>query len=72
MELTEEKLDSILLNYVPKRYLTQKEACQYAGVSAKTLNKWLLLGLKTVIVEDGALKKYDTKDIDEFLEARKV
>ncbi len=34
-------LDSLLVGYVPKRYLTQKEAVHYTGTSAGTINEWV-------------------------------
>ena len=37
-------LDSLLVGYVPKRYLNQKEAVRYTGTSAGTINEWVKKG----------------------------
>lgn len=72
MEMTKE-LDAMLINYVPKRYLTQKEACRYMNCAPATINKYVREdGLKQVIFSDEARPKYDIKDIEEFMEERKV
>lgn len=72
MEVPKE-LDAMLINYVPKRYLTQKEACRYMNCAPATINKYVREdGLKQVIFSDEARAKYDIKDIDEFMEERKV
>lgn len=72
MEVPKE-LDAMLINYVPKRYLTQKEACRYMNCAPATINKYVREdGLKQVIFSDEARPKYDIKDIDEFMEERKV
>lgn len=72
MEMTKE-LDAMLINYVPKRYLTQKEACRYMNCAPATINKYVREdGLKQVIFSDEARPKYDIKDIDKFMEERKV
>ena len=60
-------LDSLLVGYVPKRYLTQKEAVHYTGTSAGTINEWVKKGLK-----ENSRPKYDIKDIDEFIAKYKV
>lgn len=73
MELIEKnKLDSILINYVPKRYLNQREACRYAGTSPKTMNEWLKKGLRQIIFDDSSNPKYDIRDIDAFMEKYKI
>lgn len=72
MEMTKE-LDAMLINYIPKRYLTQKEACRYMNCAPATINKYVREdGLKQVIFSDEARPKYDIKDIEEFMEERKV
>lgn len=61
-------LDSLLVGYVPKRYLTQKEAVHYTGTSAGTINEWV----KVIIFGENSRPKYDIKDIDEFIAKYKV
>ncbi|WP_142433417.1 helix-turn-helix domain-containing protein [Enterococcus mundtii] len=70
--ITKNELDSILIGYVPKRYLTQKEAVRYTGTSAGTLNDWIKKGLRIIIFEENSRPKYDVKDIDEFMEKHKT
>lgn len=65
-------LDSLLVGYVPKRYLTQKEAVHYTGTSAGTINEWVKKGLKLIIFGESSRPKYDIKDIDEFIAKYKV
>jgi hypothetical protein len=55
-----------------QRYMNQKEACKYAGVSPKTLNKWIYHGLKIIQIYDGSRTYYDSQDIDEFLSSHKI
>lgn len=72
MEISKE-LDSLLIDYVPKRYLNQKEACRYMDCAPATINKYVREeGLRQIIFSDEARPKYDTKDIDEFMARRKV
>ena len=65
-------LDSLLVGYVPKRYLTQKEAVHYTGTSAGTINEWVKKRLKVIIFCENSRPKYDIKDIDEFIAKYKV
>ncbi|AUC72692.1 helix-turn-helix transcriptional regulator [Enterococcus faecium] len=65
-------LDSLLVGYVPKRYLTQKEAVHYTGTSAGTINEWVKKGLKVIIFGESSRPKYDIKDIDDFIAKYKV
>ncbi|NTK60268.1 hypothetical protein A5816_000543 [Enterococcus sp. 3G1_DIV0629] len=65
-------LDSLLVGYVPKRYLNQKEAVRYTGTSAGTINEWVKKGLKVIIFGENSRPKYDIKDIDEFMSKYKV
>lgn len=72
MEIPKE-LNAALIGYVPKRYLSQKEACRYMGCSPVTINKHVREnGLKQIIFSDEAWPKYDIKDLEEFMEERKV
>ncbi|WP_373804499.1 DNA-binding protein [Jeotgalibaca porci] len=62
-----------LKNYIPPRYLNQKQACSYANVSPGTLNDWVKSkGLKVILLEENSNPKYDIKDIDEFMKKYKV
>lgn len=73
MEMIEKKeIESMLINFVPKRYLNQREACRYAGTSPKTMNEWLKKGLKQIIFDDSSNPKYDIRDIDAFMEKHKI
>ena len=66
-------LDSLLINYVPKRYLTQREAVRYTGTSPTTINKWVNKeGLPVIIFEENSRPKYDIKDLDEWMEKHKT
>lgn len=73
MEMIEKKeIESMLINFVPKRYLNQREACRYAGTSPKTMNEWLKKGLRQIIFDDSSNPKYDIRDIDSFMEKHKI
>lgn len=73
MEMFEKKeIESMLINFVPKRYLNQREACRYAGTSPKTMNEWLKKGLKQIIFDDSSNPKYDIRDIDAFMDQHKI
>ncbi len=61
------KLDSQLIGYVPKRYLTQKDAATYTGTSPNTIKKYTEMGLPQIIFEEKSNPKYDIKDIDAFM-----
>lgn len=70
--LTKSELNSILVNYVPKRYLNQKEAVSYTGVSAGTINQWVKEGLRIIIFGEKSNPKYDIKDLDKWMEEHKT
>ncbi|HCK2875383.1 TPA: DNA-binding protein [Enterococcus faecium] len=70
--INKSELDSLLVGYVPKRYLTQKEVVHYTGTSAGTINEWVKKGLKVIIFGENSRPKYDIKDIDEFMSKYKV
>ncbi|MGM0182211.1 hypothetical protein IGK74_001131 [Enterococcus sp. AZ150] len=73
MEMIEKKeIESMLINFVPKRYLNQREACRYAGTTPKTMNEWLKKGLKQIIFDDRSNPKYDIRDIDAFMDQHKI
>lgn len=65
-------IDQLTRNYVPPRYLNQKQACSYASTSPKTMNEWVKKGLKQIVFEEDSYPKYDTRDIDEFMERHKI
>ncbi|EAC8000537.1 helix-turn-helix domain-containing protein [Listeria monocytogenes] len=66
------ELDSLLVNYVPKRYLTQKEAVKYTGTSPATINDWVKQGMSVIIFTEKSRPKYDTRDLDEWMDKHKV
>jgi len=66
------ELDSFLVNYVPKRYLTQKEAVIYTGTSAGTINEWRNNGLRVIQLSPEGRWKYDIKDLDAWMEKHKL
>lgn len=70
--MEESELQKILANYVPRRYLTQREAVIYTGTSPGTLNKWKKQGLRIVILSEDGRPKYDTKDLDDWMEKFKT
>ena len=70
--ISKNDLDSLLVGYVPKRYLNQKEAVRYTGTSAGTINELIKQGLKLIIFDENSRPKYDIKDIDEFMAKYKV
>lgn len=74
--LTDKKLEKLVQqavkNYVPTRYLTQKQAVKYTGTSPATINEWVKRGLKVVLLDEGAWPKYDVQDLDDFMSKHKV
>ncbi|MGX7163357.1 helix-turn-helix transcriptional regulator [Enterococcus massiliensis] len=71
-EYLDQKLTSILATFVPRRYLTQKQAVRYTGTSPTTINSWVKEGLKVVQLTDEGRWKYDVKDLDEWMEKHKI
>lgn len=51
------------------RYMTKKEAAAYCGVSFNSLQKYISLGLKVIIID--GMTRIDKKDCDEFMEKNK-
>lgn len=51
------------------RYMTKKEAAAYCGVSFNTLQRFISLGLKVIIIE--GMDRIDKKDCDTFMESNK-
>lgn len=70
--VTKSELNSLLINYVPKRYLNQKEAVIYTGTSAGTINQWVKEGLRIILFGEKSNPKYDTKDLDNWMEKHKT
>nr|WP_245569557.1 helix-turn-helix domain-containing protein [Enterococcus pallens] len=66
------ELDSFLINYVPRRLLTQKEAVQYTGTSPGTINEWVKQGMKVTIFHENSRPKYDIRDLDKWIDLHKV
>ncbi|WP_407857640.1 helix-turn-helix transcriptional regulator [Enterococcus hailinensis] len=71
-QITREELRNLLLNYVPKRYLTQKEAVIYTGTSPGTINQWVKDGLRIILFGENSNPKYDIKDLDDWMEDHKT
>lgn len=55
---------------IRSRYLSKKNACIYADIDPKTLDKWLAKGLEISKID--RCYRIDTKHIDEFIEKYKV
>lgn len=72
IEYLELKLSSLLSDFVPKRYLNQKEAVRYTGTSAGTINQWTKDGLKIILFGEKSHPKYDIKDLDSWMEQHKT
>ena len=51
------------------RYMTKKQASEYAGCSFNTFQKFIRRGLKVIYVDN--VIRIDKHDIDSFLEANK-
>ena len=49
-----------------KRYLNKKEAATYCGISYNTLQKFIHIGLKVVMID--SLVRIDRYDIDDFFQ----
>ncbi|MEG2254009.1 MAG: DNA-binding protein [Vagococcus sp.] len=71
-QITREELRDLLLNSVPKRYLTQKEAVIYTGTSPVTINQWIKEGLRIILFGENSNPKYDIKDLDDWMEEHKT
>lgn len=63
---TQEALDEYKKSLVSKDWLSLKEACEYAGVSNATFQKFRTMGLKVAEVDN--VKRVSRKEIDRFLE----
>lgn len=59
-------IKEILYDYMPKEWLSIKEAAKYAGVSNNTFIKFRNRGLKVCEIE--GIKRVSKKEIDRFLE----
>ena len=65
-------MKSIEIAKVQQRYLGRKKAAEYAGIDVMTLDSWVLLGLKKIIISENAHPRFDIKDIDEFMNQHKI
>lgn len=65
-------MKSIEIAKVQQRYLGRKKAADYAGVDVMTLDSWVLLGLKKIIISENTHPRFDIKDIDEFMAKHKI
>lgn len=63
---TQEALEEYKKSLVSKEWFSLKEACEYAGVSNATFQKFRTMGLK--IVEVDSVKRVSRKSIDKFFE----
>ncbi|MAM36938.1 MAG: DNA-binding protein [Erythrobacter sp.] len=52
-----------------RELLTTDQAAPYAGVAAKTLQNWRVLGQGPAFLKIGTKVKYDPNDIDTWLAA---
>ncbi|MFS0819182.1 helix-turn-helix domain-containing protein [Lysinibacillus sp. 1P01SD] len=59
-------IEKILNDYIPKEWLSLKEAAKYAGVSYNTFVKFRHKGLKVCEIE--GVKRVSKKEINRFLE----
>ncbi|WP_442896634.1 DNA-binding protein [Enterococcus sp.] len=66
------KLSSLLAAFVPRRYLTQKQAVRYTGTSPKTINEWRDEGLPIILFGETSWPKYDIKDLDDWMAKYKI
>ncbi|MGX6979085.1 hypothetical protein ACWN8V_07480 [Vagococcus elongatus] len=55
---------------IRSRYLKKKNACIYADINPRTLDKWLAKGLEISKI-DGCYR-IDTKDIDRFIKKYRI
>ncbi|WP_086351160.1 helix-turn-helix domain-containing protein [Candidatus Enterococcus clewellii] len=51
------------------RYMTKKEAAAYCGVSFNTLQRFISLGLKVIMID--GMTRIDKNDCDEFMQKNK-
>lgn len=66
---------NVMLEYMPrdkvqKAYLNQTECATYLGVSAATLHKFILKGLKTTMID--GVTRIKITDADEFMKEHQV
>ena len=55
-----------------KRYMNQKEVCEYINVSAHTINNYIIQGLPIIQIIHGGRTYYDKNDVDEFMQNHKI
>lgn len=55
-----------------KDRLNNKEAAQYLGLKAATLNKWRVYGEGPPFIKVGRLVRYRRSDLDAYLSGRRV
>lgn len=64
---------SMLKNYVPKKYLTQKQVCALTGKSPGTINDWIKTrGFPVLIFSDDEYPVYDIDDVEKYMDQFKV
>ncbi|MDT2705729.1 helix-turn-helix domain-containing protein [Enterococcus dispar] len=71
-EYLDYNLSSLLVSFVPRRYLTQRQAVRYTGTSPATINGWVKEGLRVVQLTENGHWKYDIKDLDKWMEKHKI
>lgn len=54
------------------RYVNEKEAAQYIGLSVKTLQRMRVQGNGIPFIKAGARILYDMSDLDTFMQDRKI
>jgi hypothetical protein len=59
------------LRSVPKRYFSETELSEYAGIATKTLRNWRLLGTGPVFCHFGSLVRYDLQAFDKWAESQR-
>ena len=64
-EKLKQQLEKASENYNSKEWMNIKEACEYMGVSYKSLNNLINQGLKVISI--GRSKRLSKTDIDNFL-----
>ncbi len=72
LQIREQDVLNRMSEFIPKRYLNQKEVCKYTGKSPKTINQWVKKGMNVIITEEGSNPIYDIKDVDTYLEEHKT
>lgn len=70
--MTEKELRKIFKNWVPPRYLNQKQVCAYTGRSPTTIKEWVDQGLPQIIFSETSRPQYDTRDVDEWMAKHKM